>query len=152
MNYYHLHNLQPEVPKQDLRYTSKVTVDKNLNFHSIEKELDIERGTLKKLNPAFIVGRTHKSNNRMEIYIPSTKYMDFLMNYQNELYQNILAEKAEKEALIEQERLEQTIVKRDTIMELGKLVNNFMDIISTSGRREFNIPHAMRSNLSYLRA
>ena len=153
MNYYHLHNLQPNVPSPDMRYTTKVEVEEEIKFTEVEKQLGLENGTLRKLNPSIINARTSDSEKASKIYIPASKYEQFLQLYLPVQFNDMMAKKvaaAQKEKQLMEERT--ILMRRDTVKSLETIVVNFIESINHTNKRDYHIPSAMRSKLSYLRA
>jgi len=150
MNYYHLHNIIPDTPREDLRVTSKIHLDKGVEFIDIENQLNIKPGTLAKLNPSFVKKQVPNNNKNNVLFIPESKKESFLELYQPEVYSELLAERSVELESIELE--EQKIIPSDSLKQLGAIVNVFIDIIYPKDHKDYNIPSSMRSNLSYLRA
>ncbi len=53
MNYYYLHDIQPIEPSEDLKYIITVKINKKTYFKDLSKELDIDLGLIKFLNPMY---------------------------------------------------------------------------------------------------
>lgn len=53
MNYYYLHDLQPQEPSDDLKYIITVKVSEKLDFRKLSKEFEIDLDLIRFLNPMY---------------------------------------------------------------------------------------------------
>lgn len=150
MNYYHLHNIIPNTPSEDLRFTTKMSSKKTIDFSVIEKQLNIKPGTLAKINPSLVQKRVPDAGTNSAFYIPESKKNDFLQYFQPTQYADMIASQNKIE---EEQRIKKPVINpTDSLKQLGSIVNVFIDIIYPQESKTYNIPSSMRSNLSYLRA
>jgi len=151
MNYYHVHGLAPNVPAGELRFTKEVDTDAVVKLSTIEKELEMKKGLLKKLNPSFVNNRI--SSSTKQIVIPTKYYESFLKVYEPEFYDFLIAERAKSEKPKFQMKIEpQRFAPLDSLMQFEFIVSSFISHLNILDRKTYNIPTTMRSNLSYLQA
>lgn len=151
MNYYHIHGLAPNMPASELRSTKEVNTDAIVSLTTIEKDLDINKGLLKKLNPSFINNVIPQSTN--QIVIPSKYFESFLKVYEPARYDLLVMEREKQEQPKFQLKIEpQRFVALDSLKQFEYIVSSFISQLNILERKRYNIPIAMRSNLSYLQA
>ncbi|HRO08946.1 MAG TPA: transglycosylase SLT domain-containing protein [Saprospiraceae bacterium] len=85
MNYYYLHDLQPLDPSEEIKFVLTVKVNNHLDMDRISKELDIDAGLIKYLNPVYnkdvIPG---SSDKELTLTLPDTKMLTYIEKYANE--------------------------------------------------------------------
>jgi membrane-bound lytic murein transglycosylase D len=90
MQYYHYHNLTPELPDAELKYTVAINNGKPHNFYKLAQELDMSYNTIKQLNPQFQTRSIPKNNGQHTLVIPRSKYETYLKLHDQDAYNQLL--------------------------------------------------------------
>ena len=84
MHYYHMHNLQPRHPNEELKYTSSAKIYEGISFKEISNKTGVSLSTIKVLNPAYIRNFIPENEGRYFLTLPQSE-MNELVNFDLEL-------------------------------------------------------------------
>lgn len=159
LNYYHYHGFNLDVVNPDYSDVATMTVKQKVYLSSLAKELNVDYGILRKLNPEYLQGYIPSSQGKYSVRIPSSRVGNYYKKYDPARYNKLQLEKIEREekqkSVEEQadrrlERIEE--ITRDTIQPLEQIVSIiFNSLQSMSGRKSYHIPRQMRSLESVLK-
>ncbi len=80
MNYYHDHDLVPEMPEDEFRFTATAKVSETLKFSGLSKEIGLTLDKIKTLNPAYLKNYIPNHSNEYYLTLPESKMYEFLGN------------------------------------------------------------------------
>ncbi len=96
MQYYHAHNLTPDIVDKDLKYTVAITDGKKHNFYQLSQELDLSYRTLKALNPQFKSNYIPKNNGHFALVVPKSKHEAYLQVHDQDAHHKLLEKRREQ--------------------------------------------------------
>ena len=114
MQYYHYHNLTPEMVDKDIKYTVSIADGKKHNFYQLSKDLDLSYRTIRTLNPQFRSSYIPKNDGTYSLVLPSSKYEQYLKLHDYEKYNELIEQRrqrrlhrlAEIQKMMEKDRVE----------------------------------------------
>ncbi len=158
LNYYHYHDLQPNLLHSDFYKTTTVNVKGSLKLSEVAKTLNMEvPANLALLNPEYSKGYIPKGSGQYTLRIPSYLLESYYRNYDKESYNSLLTAREErrKERLLklqrEEEELKSKLVVRDSMKALQEIVTLIYNSIqsTTVSKPEYNIPRRMHGAYAY---
>ena len=123
MQYYHYHNLTPRTMDQDLVHTVSISDGKKHNLYTLAKDLDIDYGKLKSLNPQFKTKYLPKNKGHYSLVIPRSKYESYLENYDPISHTVMLEKRMLKKQLVEKERREEVRDRKIETMQMLQAID-----------------------------
>jgi membrane-bound lytic murein transglycosylase D len=106
MNYYHEHDIIPQEPKEELKYTATAKVYNEVQFKDIADKFNLELSVIKLLNPSFL--KNYIPSNEEGKYtftLPENKlfeYLDSHGSYDDLVYIPVASRTVEKDKTIEE--------------------------------------------------
>lgn len=81
MNYYYLHDLEPNVLPDDYVFTATIKVKDKIDLKHLAEDFEIDWEVMKRLNPSFTKGFIPRSNGEHTLTLPEAKLYDFAIAY-----------------------------------------------------------------------
>lgn len=81
MNYYYLHEIEPNLLSDDYVYTATIKVKDKIDLKRLAEDFEIDWEVMKRLNPAFTKGFIPRSNGEHTLTLPEAKLYDFALAY-----------------------------------------------------------------------
>jgi len=82
MNYYHMHQLTPTTPPEEIKMVSSVRVFNKIHFKELCKEFDLSIETIQLLNPMFLKDHIPASKDgQFYLTLPESKMFSFIDKY-----------------------------------------------------------------------
>lgn len=88
MNYYHVHNLEPVLPENNIKYTATAKVYSKVSFKKLSNHLSVDLAVVQLLNPAFIKSYIPGSSKGYNLTLPEEVMYTYLQN--NNKFENLL--------------------------------------------------------------
>lgn len=98
MSYYHMHDLVPDFPDQEMRYLSCVKVYEKLNLREISLQSGVSLDLIKALNPVYKKGIVPASTSGNTVILPEDGLYSFL-THQGRSFEDIVYRRVVEEPI-----------------------------------------------------
>jgi len=141
MQYYHVHNLSPNVVEEDKKFTVSISDGQRHNFKELSEDLQLDYKLLKELNPQYRKSYFPSNDGHLSLVIPVSKTELYMKHYSPISYKKLLEKRALKkqEVLAAKKEEELKLYKRDTIGKVDRIEALEVRQIYSEERQTVNI-------------
>jgi membrane-bound lytic murein transglycosylase D len=105
MNYYHEHEIVPQEPMEELKYTATAKVYNEVNFSDISEKFNLDISVIKMLNPSFLKNYIPSNDEgKYTFTLPENKLFEFLDthgSYDDLVYLPVASREIQKDKTIQ---------------------------------------------------
>jgi len=141
MQYYHVHNLSPNIVDEDKKFTVSIEDGQRHNFKELAENLNVDYDLLRELNPQYRKSYYPSNNGHLSLVIPASKSELYMKHYSPISYKKLLEKRElrKQEAIAAKKEEELKLYKRDTIGQMDQIEAIELRTIYSEERQTVNI-------------